>query len=681
MNQREMVQRIKGQLHDCEGFEGDTIAEQRKAALDYYAQRARGDEVAGRSHVVSGDLSAMVEANLAQMLDAFDSDSIAYFDAVGEEDEDQAQLETATVQYFVMSKGNGFLPLASAIKDALLVRNGIVCVDVETHTETSTRSYSHVRPEAFAALLHQPNTKAETISFDPKTGKAKIRFTTERKRFVIEAVALEDFLYLKNWNSPYLQDIPFCARRRIEPRSELLRRGFPKDKVARLKSIRNVGPQAAARNVRSDTQLSRGIDESQELIEWFECYAMMDAGDGISERHRVSVSGQELLEDVPMPLVPFCNGIAILNPHRFVGISLYDKLKQVQDITTGLERALLDNVNTTNKNRTAYLDNKVNVDDINNGRTNGSIRVKGVQDVRAAVTAFTIPDTSVGILANLQHQQARRTELGGAALDLASGAMQLNDRVGSQGLDRAYSVMEMLAAMMTKLCAHTLIRSVYLLAHAQLREKWNMPAPVKRTGRWISPLPAKWQARECCTVKVGMSPGERARRVTMSREMLQTQLALVDKGMEDILVNVDGFYALLMDMARWGDMENPEQYFVDPRSDAAKEAMAAKSAAAQRNAQMQQALMQQAIGLEQLGRALEKYKADQETQFKYWRETLLAEVEEAKIAGAATTELLKQKKEGESRANGSGKPSTGKGAQGQSAGRGNSGGASASKSR
>src|SRR5688572_19858241 len=112
---------------------------------------------------------------------------------------------------------------------------------------------------------------------------------------------------------------------------------------------------------------------------------------------------------------------------------MHDKLKQNQDKETGLERALFDNINATNKNRTASLDGAVNPEDLADGRHNGNIRVdrRKVSDVRQAITAFAVQDNTAGILQNIQSNKRERAELGGAALDMSSGEMQLSDRIGS----------------------------------------------------------------------------------------------------------------------------------------------------------------------------------------------------------------------------------------------------------
>lgn len=672
MTNDELLQRVKTQLLLCHGFEGDEIANARERALDYYFQRPRGDEVAGRAQVVSGDVSAMTEATLAQMIDSFLTDRIAEFEPLGSGDEDQAQLESDAVRYFVMSRENGFLELTAAIKDALLQRNGVVKVFAEEVSQSRTKTLQNVSPEALVELINQPGVASH--KYDPDTRKLTLRIVTNRRNLRTKAVPPENFLYYAEWDSPYLQDIPFCAERHIDRRSDLIEMGFPKSKVADLKPYRlNFKNDAQARKPRNLSNFTKGIDKSQDQIEWFECYALMDAGDGTAERRKISITNETLLANEPVPLVAYAAGTALINPHQFTGISLYDKLKQTQDIRTALRRALLDNVNTTTKNRMAYLDGKVNVDDVGDGRPNGAIRVKAnVQDVRQAVMPFAVPDTSANILANLESTARERTEMGGAALDMQTAQMQIGgDRMGSEGLDRAYSVAEQLSALMMKIVAATLIRSVFLLAHATLREFFDEPVPIKRNGNWESPTPSEWPERRCVHIRPGMSPGERARKAGTLKQIIDAQIVLADKGYDEILVNLSGFNRALLDWSRISDVQNPEQYFVDPESPPARKALKSKQRQAAEADRQRKALMQQAVGLEQLRTAFDKYKQDSELQFKYWNAVLGAEVEEAKIAGKATVDILAAKRQAIEAANG--QEGTGEAATEESSAAGNSG--------
>lgn len=655
-NERDLLQGLRQQLRACHGFEGDKIASDRQAAYDYYFQRARGDEVAGASQVVSGDLSAMVEATLAQMMDAFSGDALAQLHASGAEDEDQAALESEVVQDFLMRKNNGFVQFLQSIKDGLLVRNAVMKIWFEEKTRSRRREFENVSSDALAQFSGDalpPGVSAELLKHDPDTGALSVRLNHTQSRLRAESLPPENFLYPKSWDSLDMQEVPFCAERHLTSRSDMLLLGFPRDKVNQLKAHTvETGMDKLARKPGQFTDTRQGIDRSQDIIEWFECYALQDHdGDGISERRRIAIAGvglTSILSNEPVSLVPYALGAAIIVPHEVTGMSLYDKLRQIQDVSTGLERALLDNVEAVNRSRLAHLDGMVNTDDLDNGRPNASIRVRrSAGNVSNAIMPIIVPDLSAGILQNLQHQRQLRSEMGGASLDMATGQMQLNDRLGSQGLDRAYSVMEQLAGLMTRTMATTLIRSAFLLTHATLRENFFEPVNIKRGGRWLQAIPAQWPERSELTIKVGMSPGERARRAQSLEALSNMQIGLADKGMDEVLVSLDNYYNLIMDWCRAQDIVNPEQYFVDPRSEQSVNARKAKTAQAQQDTQAQQAFLQQAVELEQMRTAFDKYRQDTELQFKYWQETLRAEIEEAKIVGAATADMLKAKTNGQ----------------------------------
>lgn len=641
-----LEQRLREQLRACQGFDGDEIAKAREAALNYYFQRKRGDEVNGRAEVVSGDVSAMVEATLAQMLDAFSTDRICEFDPHGAEDEDQAQLESDAVQWFVMGRENGFVEILAAIKEALLLRNGVIKVGAHDITRRRTRVLSNVQAAALPELIAGDNV----ADFDYDADSLELRLTLDVKtrEFYLQSVSLENFVYDAQWHKPTLEGIPIHAERHQETRAAMIARGFDADKVNALTAHRaQLTPEKIAREPKGGKLPAAGLDDSQELVEWFEIYARMDAGNGIDELRRIALHEVDavILENEPAPFESYAAGTAIINPHRFTGISLYDKLKQNQDVRTALRRALLDNVNATTKNRLAGFDGVVNSDDATDGRVNNLVRVKPtVPDVRMALMPLAVPDTSANILANLESTARERSEMGGAALDLQSAQMQIGgERMGSQGLDRAYSVAEQLTAAMMKTLAATLLRSVFLLAHRTLREYFDQPVPIKRNGKWTHVVPAKWPERNAVTIKPGMSPGERTRRTNALGQVIDAQMMLADKGMDEVLVNLDGFNRALLDWARLAEVQNPEQYFVDPASDSAKAALKSKAKAAEEMKLQRATLMQQAFGLEQLRTAFEKYRTDAELQFKYFAEVLGAEVEEAKIVGQATAGLAKEK--------------------------------------
>jgi hypothetical protein len=457
--------------------------------------------------------------------------------------------------------------------------------------------------------------------------------------------APENFLLLRSWHKQDLAGVHFCAERHVEPRSALVEYGFDKKLVEDLPKFNMENSTTTNRLPREMSHNLIAFDKSQDMIEWYECYVKMDDGDGASELRRICVSGgasKVILEDEPAELVCYAMGVAIINPHTFIGISMYDKLKSTQDTSTALTRGLMDNLNAVTKNRTAHFDGIVETDDLEDGRVNGSIRVKPgiVQDVRAAVTGFTVPDASANILQNLEHTRRMRSEMGGASLDMATGQMQLNDRVGSQGLDRAYSVMEKLAAFMTRMLAHTLVRSMYLITHETLRTQWQGSISFKRGKNWITQEPSKWQVRDAVHVNLGMSPGERQRLAAVLEKLMTLQASLAQQGMEDVLVDVQSYYNAAMDWMRMCDLAMPERYMLNPLSDQGKAALQRNAVQKQQSAAKQDALMKQAIALEQLRTAFDKYKTDAELQFKYYDAVLTAQVEEARLTSSAVVNIM-----------------------------------------
>ena len=645
----DLANRLSNEIQGCAGFDGDTLSRERERAFDYYFQRPRGDEVEGRAQVVSGDLSAMVEATVAQMMEAFSSDRICDFDPLGPEDETQAQLESEAVQWFVMGRENGFLELTAAIKEALLTRNCVMKVEACDKTERRTRRLGQVEPEALPELIGGDDVVAHT--YDEETRELTVTTKSTRREFVTTSESMENFIYHSEWKRHTLEGIPLCALRHVDTRAELIALGFPSEKVNKLTQY--PVPQKTetqARDPKSKDYQPQALDKTQEQVEWYEVYTKLDAGDGGDELRRIAYhyTDRVILDDIPVSRIRLAAGTCILNPHRFTGISLFDKLKQNQDIRTGLRRALLDNVNAVNKNRTAGLDNVVNADDLSDGRINNHVRVKNtVPDVRQAIMALVTQDTSANLLANLESTARERSEMGGAALDLQTAQMQIGgDRMGSQGLDRAYSVAEQLSAAMMKTISATLIRDLFLLAHATLREFFDEPVPIKSNGKWVYVNPSEWPERRNVTVKPGMSPGERTRRAGALGQVIDAQIMLADRGMDEVMVGLSEFNRAVMDWARLMEVQNPEQYFIDPESDQARAALKKKGETAQREKSERVALMQQAYGLEQLRIALGKYDGDAARMVDVFKAVLSSEVEEAKIVGAATTDLVKMQEQG-----------------------------------
>ena len=105
----EVIAKIEYEERIAYGINDSELSDQRAQAIKYYLGEPFGNEVEGRSQVVSYDVQDTVESSLPQLIKIFTSgDQVVRFDPKGPEDEQAAQQETDYINHLVMEKNNGF---------------------------------------------------------------------------------------------------------------------------------------------------------------------------------------------------------------------------------------------------------------------------------------------------------------------------------------------------------------------------------------------------------------------------------------------------------------------------------------------------------------------------------------------------------------------------------------------
>ena len=131
------------------------LNQDRATAMEYYLGDMSQDmpPVDGRSTAVSTDVADTIEGLMPALMDIFaGSDEVVRFEPVGPEDEEAAQQETDYVNHVFMQQNAGFMILYSFIKDALLLKNGIVKVLWEEREEEEKETYYDLTDDQFAIL-------------------------------------------------------------------------------------------------------------------------------------------------------------------------------------------------------------------------------------------------------------------------------------------------------------------------------------------------------------------------------------------------------------------------------------------------------------------------------------------------------------------------------------------------
>ncbi len=629
---------VQNELANAECGENDEVQANRQEALNYYHAKPRGDELDGRSRVISTDVADMVNATLAMLVPMLSTDAIVEFEPIGEDDEDQASAESQVLNEIIIERNFGFMEIQEAVKDALLLKNGCMKLTIREDEEVQPVELGNATADELAAfeMQLQPNQFLD---------RAENKLVTIQKQFRTHAVPIENICYQASFVGRF-QAIRFFAERISYTRSDLVQMGCSKSIVDELPI--NENDQNAVSLDRDQSEQDRSAwSRDQDQIDCYEAYQRIDLdGDGISERYKVLMAGGsngQVLKFELMDLVPFALGSPFLNPHRLTGESLFDHLKATQDVKTAYRRQLIDNVSIINNGRYIYDPGQTTEADIMTPKAGGGIRAR---NPGASVQVVPVPDVTSGILAAINYEDMVRSERGGASLDLMGAEPQLVGET-AHGIERQYGSREAMASMMALNLSESMIRGIYQITHEYLRRFANEPFTVRINGAYVETDPATWQKRERLNIKTGMTPGERGHLQNALEKHINYQAQAMQSGLDGVLASAETIYRTSMDWLRMSGVDNPERLAIDPNSQPALERQQGQQQQQQEQQakmeQMQAQMVQMQAQLEQAKLAEDARQHDAEMSFKYADAELNAALEEAKISGQGTIELEKQR--------------------------------------
>ncbi len=655
----ELASIVGNQIAQSRDFAQDFLEENRRQAWKYYLGR-RGREPdltpttdragytrSGGSEAVSEDVSDMVEALMATIMPIFGADVPVVFEPLGPQDEEQAAAESDAVSNVLMDQNNGWIIIAEAIKDALLLRNATVKVWIEEEVITERRQFKDISDADLGEFMAAVPQDIEATITSRKGQKAGVTLSKTVKTPRIAAVQQSHFLVDPNHDNIFIDDSHFIAERKFSSRSELLRMGFPKAKVDKLPAFtQDTDIDSTASNIEGISQALQRPTFDSDVIEWYECYMRIDlTGNGRSDLMQFDWSNSFLLNKQGAPRIPFATGTAWLVPHRYSGLSVYDKLQQITDIKSRVLQQYLDNLTTNNTARTAVNENTVNIDDMLAGRSNAVIRNDGSPN--EDIMPFPTNDTGQSSQALLQYMDQVRDQRAGAALSFQQPQDQLaKANVSAASADRQMSPGEQMAAMVARTLAETLMRSIFLLLHATLRGAGLDPIMVNRSGEWQQQQPSQWPERNRVNVKVGLSPAERNRKATSLQTTIAQQLGVFQQGGAGIMVDMNGIHRAILDWSRAVDLDNAEMYWIDPESQKSQQSAKAQSEAAQaKQAAELEAFTAEATAAD--ANSQRDFEVDKmKIQLEYFKAILDSEVEDAKIIADAIQQATAQASEG-----------------------------------
>ena len=603
---------VGNHIQSSEAYYGGTLSQERERAVEYYLGSEMGNEIEGRSQVISSDTADAVESLMAQLMKIFTaSNQIFRAEPVGAEDIEVAKQASDYINHIFYKKNDGWVLLHNMIKDSLIEKNGFVKVFWEKTDKVVRESYENLDDKQFTMLLADDGVEViehtervdekaipEGIIVDennmmelpvppqvapdgqiidvgmqqvpaPMMHDVVIHKKEEKGQVKIEGIPPEEFIIESRAKT--INSANFVAQKVKKTRGELIEMGFDRDLVDTIPSAydSDYDSEEQARHDDIDKNSTKNnIDYSTQEVCIYECYVKCDyEGKGVSELRKVTVAGENanmILDDEPFDTMPFVSLTPIIMPHRFYGRSIAEMVEDVQTVKSFIMRSINDNIYGLSNNRLIVNDSLTNISDILTNRPNMIVRVKGSpSEAVSSLPAQPINDIAFPILKYYDDLKEQRTGVSKTSMGLNADALNSQTSTGlNQVMNSAQSRIEFFARTFANTGIKDLGRKIFEMV-VKHQDKEDV---VMIRNEFIPYKPYEWRDRCDVTISSGLGSGSEDRKMLFLNNILERQIqALKLQGNPSYpLVNLDKIYTTLQRMVETAGMQDADQFFLDP---------------------------------------------------------------------------------------------------------------------
>jgi len=598
---------LASELKNSFGYFETDLVHDRKKANEYYFGESFGNEVEGRSQVVSTDVADTIESILPALLRIFTaSDNIVKVDPVTQEDMGIAKQASDYLNHIFNKDNDGFTTLYAMFKDALLHKNGIVKVYWDTSENSKQESYERLSDPEFTMLLDEDGVEVkehteyadETFKEQKANIKEQIDATgdqlsadlmeqqlreipvpklhdvviTRKETFgqvKFEAIPPEEFLIERRAKT--LKDANFVCHRTTKTRSELIEMGFDYETVYALPKEHNLkyNPEKNVRHRNIDNDYtSESADEATDEIVVCESYIKIDQdGDGIAELRKITSSGDEsytILDNVIVDNQPFCSVTPIAVPHRFYGRSVSELVEDIQLIKSTVMRQILDNMYLTNNNRVAVMDGQVNLEDLLTNRPGGVVRTKAAPgQVMMPMTTQTINNQAFPLLEYLDTVKENRSGI--TKYNQGMDTDSLNKT--ASGINTILSQSQMRIELIARIFAETGVKDLFKKIFELVVKYQDKERIIKIRNNFVPMNPMEWRDRCNVSIQVGLGTGSRDQQLGILNQILRQQIdgIKLQGSPHGPIVSMTNIYNTLAKIVENAGLKDVDSYFTDPQ--------------------------------------------------------------------------------------------------------------------
>lgn len=567
---KDILALIEQEEENAYGINDAQLSDERAEAIKYYLAEPFGNEIEDRSQVVSTDTQDVIESALPQLLKVFVSgDKVVVFDPRGPEDVKAAEQETEYVNHIVMEKNHGFHIFYVWFKDALLSKNGYVKVWYEEYEQAEEDSYNGLTdaqvnmlvqdgvevlehtaypdpsfPAQQAMMMQQVGMPLPPI---PQLHDVKIRKVETVGCVKICNVAPEAIMVSTETSGLDLNESRFVQHRELMSLDEAKKMGFNVTDDT-WSDVENFYQESDARDLYGED--SSNLETTDVLVK--DTYYKIDG-----KRMRYVIIGNTIVHEEETEVVPFACLSPILMPHRHIGRSYADLVKDVQQVKSALIRGSLDSMYLANSPRFAMNSERVNLEDMLTSRPGGIVRTQG-DPAGAIMPLVSTPVSPISFSMIEYMDSAKEKRTGVTAYNQGLDANSLNKT--ATGISIIAQASQERLLLVARLFAETGVKDLFTLVHRLIRKHQNKAEVVRLRNKWVEVDPRQWKTRTDLSISVGLGTGNKDQQLAHLQTILMAQKEAMPLG----VATPKNVYNALIKLTQNAGFKDAEEFWTAP---------------------------------------------------------------------------------------------------------------------
>jgi len=578
----ELVSRLSSEIEASTGHMNSELSSQREDAMKYYLGEPFGNEIDGRSEIVTTDVRDTVEYIMPSLMRVFTThNNVAEFEPEGPEDVEMAKQATDYVNYVFNKQNNGFKVLYDAFKDALISKTGIIKHYWEETQDVTTEYYEKLTDIEYQSILanddlevleHTETVKKEAVEeqgqiISPRIAEHDLKVKRTKKNGQVKVISVPPEEFLISRRATDIESAQFICHRVKKTVSDLILEGYTKKQIENIPSYSQNNAEwneeRLARFSFDDDSIppDEGTGATRQV--WIEeCYLRIDYdNDGIAELRKITKGGDYILDNQEIDYVPFSSICPMPIPHKFYGMSIADTVKDIQLIKSTIMRNLLDNMYLTNNARYAVLAGQVELDDLLTSRPGGIVRMRAPN----AVTALPTPQIQPYAFQMVQYLDGIREERSGVSkMTQGLNPEVLTSHVTSGAISAATEASMQRIELIARIFAETGIKDVFKCIYQLIQRYEDREKIAYLNGKFIPIDVSRWKESLNCVVNVGIGSGSQTSKLQTMSSIMNILQTLVQNGGMGTLVQPQNIYNAISEYIEQSGYKNVNSFLTDP---------------------------------------------------------------------------------------------------------------------